>query len=298
MNFSKLKIPLLLVVLLFVFALLFSRWSNQKPQIAVSPSPTPRVFLESYFSNKDEYEESFSKFKDMPKKHVLAATTSHHFLARDLIAQTFSGIDPTGIKTVIVVSPDHFKQITQPNTFAQTSDTVWDTPFGKMNTDENVIGKILQENGILSDINLFRSEHGIYTLIPFAKKELPEANIVPLVLRQSTDYQYFYNLGVKVSKIVNLNETVLVISSDFTHYTSTQKAKLNDQKSISLLPSKKLEDVELITNDCKQCTAFLFGYLKGTDTDFKLVFNKNSFDISGQDPESVTSYVGAYFTAK
>lgn len=277
---------------------MFNRWSNQKPQMVASPSPAPIVFLESYFNNKNEYDESFSKLKDIQKERILAATTSHHFLARDLIAQTFFGIDPSGIKTVIIVSPDHFKQITQPNIFAQTTNNAWHTPFGEIDADESFISEISKENGLLNNIDLFRSEHGIYTLVPFAKEALPEASVVPLVLRQSTDYQYFYNLGEKVSKMVNLNETVLVVSSDFTHYTSIQKARSNDQKSISLLPGKKIEDVESITNDCKQCTAFLFGYLKSTDTDFKLVFNKNSYDISGQDPENVTSYVGAYFIAK
>jgi AmmeMemoRadiSam system protein B len=297
-NFSRLKSLLLLAASIFVFTLLSRHLPNQKLQTVVRPSPAPEVFLESYFRDKSKYDESFSKFEDMPKVHVLAAITSHHFLARDLIAQTFSGIDPAGINTVIIVSPDHFNQPVRSGTLVQTTDTVWHTPFGKMDSDQNQIGKILQENGVLSDINTFRSEHGVYTLIPFAKKTFPAAVIIPLVLRQSPDYQYFYNLGEKTSKLISLHETVLVISSDFAHNTSAEKAKLADRKSIGLLPNKQLEDASLITNDCKQCTAFLFGYLKNTNTDSQLLFNKNSFGLSGQDPENVTSYVGIYFLAR
>jgi len=285
-------------VLFFVSALIFNQLSGRKPQIKVIPSTTPGVFLESYFNNENEYNQSFIKSEDIIKTHVLATITSHHFLARDLIAQTFLGINPTGIKSVIIVSPDHFKQITKTDVLVQTTDSNWHTPFGNIDPDSDLINKITQQNGIMNDIGLFRTEHGVYTLVPFVKKALTKTKIVPLVLSQSTDYEYFYDLGEKISKIVNLDETVLVISSDFNHYTSIQKARSNDEKSIKLLPNKKLEEVNLITNDCKQCTAFLFGYLKNTDTDFKLIFNKNSFDLSGQDPENVTSYIGAYFIAK
>lgn len=266
--------------------------------MVASPSPTSEVFLESYFNNEKEYNELFSKFDNTAKTHVLGVITSHHFLAKDLIAQTFSGIDPTEARTVIIISPDHFKQIIKPDVFVQTTNSKWHTPFGNIDPDNDLISKIVKESGIISEINLFRSEHGVYILVPFAKKALPYTKIVPLVLRQSINYQYFYDLGEKISKMVNLNETVLIISSDFTHYTSTEEAKLNDEKSIILLPNKKLEDIDSITNDCKQCTAFLFGYLKDINTDFELIFNKNSFDLSGQNLENVTSYVGAYFVAR
>ncbi|QQG41713.1 MAG: AmmeMemoRadiSam system protein B [Candidatus Woesebacteria bacterium] len=272
-------------------AILFNRTTvkNTKPQ---------SEFLESYFINVNDYEDSFAKSKEVSKSKVLAAITSHHFLAKDLIAQTFSGIDPTQLKTVIIISPDHFKQITGTGVNVQTTNNTWQTPFGEMESEGKLIDRILGEKRVVLDMNTFRSEHGIYTLIPFAKKSLPQTKVVPLVLRQNNDYKYFYELGERVSRMVNLNQTALIISSDFSHYTSVENAKLNDQKSIDLLPSKRLEDVGLITNDCKQCTAFLFGYLKNTNTDFKLVSNLNSFDISGKESENVTSYVGGYFVGK
>jgi AmmeMemoRadiSam system protein B len=97
--------------------------------------------------------------------------------------------------------------------------------------------------------------------------------------------------------MVSLNRTILIISSDFTHNADSQTALQNDRKSISLLPDKKISDIVGITNDCRQCTAFLFGYLKNTATAFKLVENTNSFAVSGENPDSVTSYLSAYFIA-
>lgn len=298
MKYSNIKITVLLVFFVFcagIFLVFLKK--NNAQEIPVSPSPTPQTdYLQSYFTIKDEYLDSFAKSSNITKERVLAAITSHHFLAKDSIAETFAGIDPTGIQTVIIVSPDHFHQITDSHYMAQTSDAPWRTPFGDMHPNLQVIHILSQNKEVYSDSNLFRSEHGIYTLVPFAKYVFPDATLVPLVLRQKNDYSYYYNLGEHLSKMVDVNHTLVVISSDFTHYTSIEEAKENDQKSIQLLPNKNIEDVVAITNDCTQCTAFLFGYLKNTDTTFKRIFNINSYDISGKDPENVTSYIGAYFT--
>lgn len=255
------------------------------------------ILLESHFNFENEYRESFEKFKNERKEKVLAAVTSHHFLAKDLIAQTFFGIDPINIKTVIIISPDHFQQIKKLGFLACTARNDWRTPFGILNSDEKIINHLLKNGKILESTNLFEMEHGVYVLIPFIKKTLPNVKIVPLVLKQNANYRFFYDLGNVISNIVNVNETILIMSSDFTHNASIQIAKQNDEKSIKLLSQKKFTDVRSITNDCPQCTAFLFGYLNHASTNFKLIFNQNSFDLSKENQDSVTSYVGAYFTS-
>jgi AmmeMemoRadiSam system protein B len=255
----------------------------------------PINFIDNSFDKKD-YVEAFSKVENIKKSKVLAVITSHHFLAKDLIAKSFAGINSSKIKTIIIISPDHFRQINEADCLIQsTFNTEWKTPFGIVNSDDKFIKNISQKNGLCFSLNTFRGEHGIDTLIPFIKNYYPQATVIPLVLKQKNNFDFFANFGEDISKEVNLDETLLVMSSDFSHYVTTEEAWENDKKSVELLPNKKIEEINQISNDCKQCTAFLFGYLKNKKTDFKLIFNKNSFDISGEDPENVTSYVGAYF---
>jgi AmmeMemoRadiSam system protein B len=299
MIFQKFKNPILfigfLLVIIFSFAAIYNSKNNQEVDLS---TPAPQDFLESYFKNKTDYDEAFSKFENVKKKPILAAITSHHFLAKELIAQTFAGIDPIKTKGVIIVGPDHFQQLTGTKYFAQTTNAGWHTPFGNMDIDAEIVDKLSQNGEVLSDINTFRGEHSVYLLVPFAKKSFPEAMIVPLILRKKVDYPYYYELGRKVSDAVNLEETILIISSDFSHNASRKQAKMNDDRSANLLKEMKVDNINLIENDCKQCAAFLYGYLEGENTNFELVSNKNSFDISGESPESVTSYVSAYFVKK
>jgi MEMO1 family protein len=264
----------------------------------LKPIPT-ETLLKSSYDEVSLYTESFKKAYGTKKETVLAAITSHHFLAKDLIAKTFAGIDETRIKTVIIVSPDHFGQIEAPKCLAQTVKAKWSTPFGELEADENIIDKLLKKEEFCENLNNFRGEHGIYTLIPFVKNYLPEVKIVPIILKQKNNYNVeYYRLGQEMAKNINQEETLLVISSDFSHEVSDKQSKLNDKESIKYLPNKKVEEVKFIENDCKQCSAFLDGYLADIETDFKLIFNQNSFEISRESPGSVTSYVGGYFVKK
>lgn len=262
----------------------------------IQESPIINNYINNSFQTS-EYASSFSKFQNTEKHSALALITSHHFLAKDLIAQTFANINSSQIKTIIIISPDHFNQIDDASCLTQTTlNTSWKTPFGLVDSDQNFIRDISQKKSFCQNLNTFRGEHGIYTLTPFIKNYFPNAKIVPLVLKQNSDLAYYHNLGQEISKTVNLNETLLVVSSDFSHHATVDQAIKNDQKSIELLPHKKVEEISSITNDCQQCTAFLFGYLTNINTDFNLVSNQNSYDLSGEKNNNITSYVNAYFS--
>lgn len=295
-RFEKVILPVIFL-LASVFLVLASNKNNFRHALVTS-SQSQQNFLESYFRNKSDYDESFSKFENVEKKPVLAAITSHHFLAKDLIANTFAGIDPAKINRVIIVGPDHFHQLTGSKYFALTADTNWQTPFGDMKSDSESISHLSRENEISIDMNAFRIEHSIYILVPFAKKFFPEAKLIPIILRQKNDLEYYYILGKEVSSLVNSKEAILVISSDFSHNVSREQASINDIRSISLLRGMKVGSLNLVENDCRQCVAFLFGYLEDNNPSFEFVANKNSFDISGENPNSVTSYIAAYFIRK
>lgn len=251
-------------------------------------------YLESYFKNLDDYNESFTKFAKTKKLPINIVITSHHFLARDVIAQTLSNVDPKIIEKVIVIAPDHFQKLSNTKYLAQTTDNDWTTPFGIMRADKELIKNISKEKEIYFDINTFRSEHGIYTLVPFAKKLFPNATITPVVLKASSDSDKFYDLGKHILGLVDSNKTLLIVSSDFSHEASIQKASENDKKSISALQNLDIEKINQIENDCRQCIAFMYGFMGKSNT-FVVVKNTNSYDVSDHSPESVTSYVSGYY---
>ena len=247
--------------------------------------------LESFYSYKSEYEAAFQKNQDNKKQKVIAGIVSHHFLAKDLIAKFFSGIDTTDIKNVYIIGPDHYEFISKNDPDLVTSSLAWDTPYGVFNSNSELIDSLKNQLNLGMDDVIFKDEHSIYTLVPFAKKVFPDAQIIPLVLKTSKDYKKIYDYGKQAYR----EDSVLIASIDFSHNETIQGAYEKDTKSIKSLVSSDITKIESIEADCKQCVAFLYGFLSHEENRFDLIENKTSVDFGSEDKANLTSYISAYY---
>lgn len=284
------KLKIILVFGLLILDAWVVIWLKNKKNIVEIQT----TYLNEDHYSKKETNEVFEKYNNNEEDGILAIITSHHFLAKDLIAQTFSKVSGENIEKVILVSPDHFKQIKKKDCLVMTANVGWKTFWGQADPDNLSIEGILKDDKYCQDINSFRGEHGIFTLVSFVRNYLPRAKIIPLILRSKNDYDSFYDLGKNMAKNFSDEKTLLVISSDFSHYTTESEAKKQDEQSIEILKIKDKEKISLVNSDCPQCVAFLFGYL-GKNSQFNLIKNTNSFEISGENKDYVTSYVNGYY---
>jgi len=255
--------------------------------------------LASPYNSKAMYDEIFDNLPQDEKTQetVYAGVVSHHLLAKEKIAQFYSKISSDKIETIFLLSPDHYNHFFEPGILAYTSKAPWNTPYGELQADKDTIDGLLDSEIVNSKSSAMGLEHGIYTQIPFIKKFFPNAKIVPLVLNSSLQYGDFSQLGSELKNLGQEN-TLLIVSSDFSHDATPDQAAQNDAKSIDELKNISPADIKNITSDCKQCVAVMQTYLAGKDLKFNATGSLNSFDISGADPESVTSYVFGYYTAK
>ena len=248
--------------------------------------------LESFFQNRDDYDSAFAQVKNSEKiDNVVAGITSHHFLAKNLIAQFYSGISNNNIENIILVGPDHYNALV--NVDAITTKLNWSTPYGEIGSSEELIEKILNDNDdVTIDDGVFKIEHSIYVEIPFIKKVFPQVKVIPLVLKNNYDYDEFIKIGENLNKL-SKDKTLLIISSDFSHDVSVEEARNNDEKSLAVLQNLRVENINDINCDCRACLAVALGFM-GEGKKFQLVENKNSADF-GSSTETVTSYVSGYF---
>ncbi len=301
--FDKVKLSretkIILILFLFVvFATyLFIGYFRNQNLISSFQKSKETDTLQSYFNDKNDYDITFAKFANRSTKKILAGVTSHHYLAKDYIAEFFTGIDPSGIKNIIVVGPDHFQSLSSSPFLANTTNSDWSTPYGILPSDTKTIFNLSQDNRFKIYTNIFRMEHSIYTLIPFIKYTFPNAAVTPIILKSSSNYDAFYSLGQFVNKIVDKKETILIVSSDFTHNSTPEESLKNDLRSIVSLEKGDKKDLDSITNDCRQCISFLYGYLSDQNYYFETVSNSSSYHISGI-PNNVSSYVNGYFIRK
>ncbi len=185
----------------------------------------------------------------------------------------------------------------------------WETPLGKVAIDEDFTARLLDGQKILADSRPHDQEHSLEVELVFLQKVLTGFKIVPILLGQVSD-EVIDGLAEKISQNMDEN-TLLVVSSDLSHYPSwsianeidgeTIKAIVDGDKSafeskISDLESKNYQGLE--TCACGQQA--ISTALKVAEIllikDFKKIAYENSGDITGGDKERVVGYaaVGAW----
>ena len=240
----------------------------------------PLLFLSSFNNQKLTYEQAFAKVPpNLQKQTVLAGIVPHHFLAKEIIAGFFAGLKSKNVKTIIIISPDHLQQLANQKYLAATSWANWQTPYGQMNSNAH-LAKLMVDKLTFKENNVaFLNEHGISTLVPFAKRSFPYAQIVPLILKSNAKLTDFERLGKKLAKLADRERTLLIISSDFSHHVSAETAAQNDRLSRQILEERDFFKIANINCDCRAGMALLFGYLSDLPVQFKLNKNTTSFDL-------------------
>ncbi|OGZ77308.1 MAG: AmmeMemoRadiSam system protein B [Candidatus Staskawiczbacteria bacterium RIFOXYD1_FULL_37_73] len=255
-----------------------------------------KTFLASPYNNIENYQDVFLKLpKIIENPNIKAGVISHHFLAKELIANFYNKISNKNIDTIFLISPDHYNNFFASGVTAYTSDLYWDTPFGVLESDEKIVNSLAGQGTVEKNNSLMGLEHGIYVEVPFIKKFFPNAKIVPLVLNTSANFNNFSDLGAKLKNLAG-KKSILIVSSDFSHDIPAKEAGIKDKDSIQILKNLTLDNAKNINSDCPKCFAVLYGFLQNANNyNFNLINNKNSFDYEGDSEDSVTSYVSGFF---
>ena len=81
---------------------------------------------------------------------------------------------------------------------------------------------------------LFAKEHGVHAVLPFVARFFPKAKIVPVALRIDSKRQDWLTLVDALVPLVD-SKTLVVQSTDFSHYLDHGKARRRDQQTMNTL---------------------------------------------------------------
>ena len=171
---------------------------------------------------------------------VTGITVPHHLVAADLIARGFRCASGGNYERIILLSPDHFRRSRLP--FATARGT-FETVFGDVACDEAAVGSLLAACPKTAESALFAKEHGVHAVLPFVAKFFPKAKIVPVALRIDSKREDWLTLVDALAPLVD-SKTLIVQSTDFSHYLAHGKARRHDQQTLNTLA---LGDPEAIT---------------------------------------------------
>ena len=228
--------------------------------------------------------------KPLPQK-ISGLTVPHHLLAADLIAEAFSRLQGQNYRRIIILSPDHFSRSQSP--FAVTRRN-FETVLGSLATDQAAVSFLL-DNPRVTESSLFSQEHGVRALLPFIAHYFPQAQIVPIAIRRTSQPADWDSLAQTLVPLFSPT-TLLVQSTDFSHYLPYREARRRDQETLRVLsagdPKEVLtltEPAHLDSRGCQYLQLRLQREVFGAGP--TVMANRNSQEYTAEPVEKTTSYI-------
>jgi AmmeMemoRadiSam system protein B len=161
---------------------------------------------------------------------VTGLTVPHHLLAVDLLADAFARLDGQDYHRVIILCPDHFRRAKAPFAVAGRD---FQSCLGTVAVDAEAVER-LRACPLVEVSELFAKEHGIQALTPFLARRFPQAKLVAVAIRRNTTPGQWDTLGAALAPLLD-DKTLLIESTDFSHYLPPAAATRLDQQTLRLL---------------------------------------------------------------
>jgi len=152
-------------------------------------------------------------------------------------ASGFKQLEGYEYSKIIILGPSHTSVFDYAAIFPEGT---WETPLGSVNVDSDLASLLIdEEKNIKGDAPTHEKEHSLELELIFLQKSLKNFSIVPILVGNASG-ELLENLAEKISGNFDEN-TLLVISSDLSHYPDWQTANSVDGQTIKAILSGKEE---------------------------------------------------------
>jgi MEMO1 family protein len=260
----------------------------------------PSVAGQFYPGNRERLRETIAALTDpgAVQKKALAVVSPHagYVYSGPVAGALFSTVRLPPL--VVILGPGH-RQIGP--LFAIQSRGSWLTPLGESPVDTELAAAILERCPFVEDDEqAHRGEHSLEVQLPFIQYFRPDAAIVPICVSHEAGYGQLEALGRSLADAVRERgrETLIVASTDMSHYVSQKTAERKDtlaiRKVLDLDPAGLYETVTregISMCGFQPTTAALVAALGLDAREAELVRYQTSGDVSG-DYSQVVGYAG------
>lgn len=261
----------------------------------------PVVAGQFYPASKEELKRQIAGFivKQADKLDAFACMLPHagYVFSGAVAAETVSQIN---IKDkIILLGPNHTGY---GSAFSIMTKGTWQTPLGEIRIDSDLARQILKKSKYLADDSTAHLyEHSLEVELPILQYFKSDFEIVPIVV-SSQDIAALKEIGRELASAIKESKaqgrTLLVASSDMTHYEPQDQAQKKDEEAIKAI----LElNEDRLTQKVQSLDISMCGYAPVVVTlaaakvlgagNAKLVKYQTSGDVTG-DNRAVVGYAG------
>lgn len=224
-------------------------------------------------------------------------TVPHHLLVPELLADGIGRARRHVYDRVILLFPDHFGVLGGP---FGTLTAGFETVSGPVGTDP--ASATLANDPRVAVVCALAEDHGLRALLPFVADALPDVPVLPVAISIKTGLEDWEALAAMLAPLVT-DETLILQSTDFSHYLPHHEARQRDQETLNILAAGDASAISSLRQpDHIDSAGAMYVQMVLQDRVFGarpfLVANRNSQDFSDTPVAETTSYMVALFSAE
>jgi AmmeMemoRadiSam system protein B len=178
------------------------------------------------------------------------------------------------IERVVLLGPSHRKAFSG---LALPNATVFKTPLGEIELDQAAISHLRSLPQVHIDNEAHRFEHSLEVQLPFLQRILGGFTLVPLVVGDTSAEQ----VSAVIAELWGGRETLLVISSDLSHYLDYDSARTRDAATTRAIEALDYEHIGYHDACGRDPLNGLLHYARSHDLAIKTIDLRNSGDTAG-----------------
>ena len=170
-------------------------------------------------------------------------TVPHHLTADHLVASGMRLAAHARPRRIVLLFPDHF--FATDRAFATTG-SGFDTVLGPIPGDPDGAAALLATGLDAERSCLFGADHGVRALLPFLRHYFPDVPVLPVAISIRSRRPDWDALATALDPLVD-GRTLVLQSTDFSHYLPHHAARKRDQETLNLLADGGLDGLASIT---------------------------------------------------
>jgi AmmeMemoRadiSam system protein B len=178
------------------------------------------------------------------------------------------------VHRVVVMGPSHRVAF---HGLAVPDDSIFRTPLGDISLDTGAIQELLALPQVHVDNEAHRLEHSVEVHLPFLQEMLETFTLVPIVVGDATPRE----VCDVISMLWNGPETLLIMSSDLSHYHDYETATRLDRATSHAIETLAFEKIGYEHACGRNPVSGLLLYARKHDLSVEILDLRNSGDTAG-----------------
>lgn len=191
------------------------------------------------------------------------------------------------IKHVTLLGPAHYIPVLG---LACSSSDFFETPLGKLVVRPSLRSQILNLPQVKTNDSAFEKEHSLEVHLPFLQTVLNNFTILPLLVGRAEPAE----IAEVIEACWGDEHSLIVISSDLSHYLSYEQAQMIDQQTSAAIVSLQVDNIDRHQACGRSPIKGLLTAAQHHNLYVKVIEQCNSGDTAG-DKSRVVGYASYHF---